>query len=116
MGCGGSKEEEKKEEKEEPDEKLENEKNDKDIESTGGKPDDIYNPNTKAGFRKVVIDTLRMNATESLLIHRMEALISANCRSRLDAFNRRQIIKKVIGKEFVKGCIVVRSANGVCCF
>lgn len=75
-----------------------------------GREEDPHNPNCKTGFYKIVTDALQTHS-DHFIVNKLEAYISENWRSNLDAFHRRQVIKNVIGDAFLEGYVAVRSTG-----
>lgn len=115
MGSGSSKNKNNDEDEEETGEEEKQEKKGrgrkKEIaEKMGNEKKEFKDEECKAGFYKIVSDTLR-TSTGPININKVETLVIRNRQSSLHSFNRGLVIKKVIGDEFIKGCIAVRSSG-----
>lgn len=71
---------------------------------------DPLNPHCKVGFGKLVSDTMRANS-DFITVKQMEAIIVANYNTQLDTGSRKKMMRKVVGEEFLRGCIEIKPSK-----
>lgn len=64
-------------------------------------------------FYDVVVKALERH-TDLITMTDLESYLSKNHRSVVDGFNQKRVIQNVIGDEFLKGHLIIRSIKGKC--